>query len=524
MGAFSGKLSVFILGALSLAGAVMPAHAQSLSFQSAVNYPTGLRPTAVVTGDLNNDTYPDIVTANANSNDVSVFLNQGDGTFAAAVSYSVGNSPRSLVLADFNADGHLDVAVANFATGRVAVRLGSATGVLGANAQYDVGLQPTGIAAGDMNGDGKPDIVTVGGAGTTTVLLNDGSGTVWTRNDIAGGDAATSVSVADVDENGSMDIISTSNTAHRMTIRFGSSTGAFAAPVYVELPTGGALSLRVADLDNDLHLDLLTANTGNGSVGSSSLREGDGTGTFTNGGDPTLGIIPVAVELGDLNADLIPEVLFANRAQGSVCIGVGIGDGTFGELQHFTTDTQTNSVAVADFNKDGKPDVVTANAAVAPTISVLINTTPIVTRTISGNIELQETLSSAVPMTFEFTPTDGTLAFLRSVTPDIAGNYTVSGIPVKTYSLRINAPKWLQAVVSVSTIPGDVTELNIIMRGGDANLDNMVDIDDLLDLIAHYNAVFGTPAYLDAADFNNDGLNDISDLLIVISNYNRVGD
>ena len=64
--------------------------------------------------DLNGDGRPDIVTANSESNTVSVLLGNGDGTFSALQSFAVGDSPRAVAVADLTGDGILDLIVANY--------------------------------------------------------------------------------------------------------------------------------------------------------------------------------------------------------------------------------------------------------------------------------------------------------------------------------------------------------------------------------------------------------------------------
>mgnify|MGYP000010220618 FL=1 len=63
-----------------------------------------------------------------------------------------------------------------------------------------------------------------------------------------------------------------------------------------------------------------------------------------------------------------------------------------------------------------------------------------------------------------------------------------------------------------------------LLRAGDANNDNVVDIIDLLVLVAAYNRTSPAAGYNFAADFNLDGANDIVDLLLLIGNYNQMGD
>ena len=52
-------------------------------FELPVSYPVGKGPVAIESGDFNNDGKPDLVVLNSISNDASVLLGNGDGTFGA---------------------------------------------------------------------------------------------------------------------------------------------------------------------------------------------------------------------------------------------------------------------------------------------------------------------------------------------------------------------------------------------------------------------------------------------------------
>ena len=51
------------------------------TFQTAMNYTTGLSPSFVAVADVNGDGKPDLVVANENGASVSVLLGNGNGTF-----------------------------------------------------------------------------------------------------------------------------------------------------------------------------------------------------------------------------------------------------------------------------------------------------------------------------------------------------------------------------------------------------------------------------------------------------------
>jgi hypothetical protein len=124
------------------------------------------------------------VSANFNSNSVSVFLNTtAPGatvpTFAARLDFATGTAPHSVAFGDLNGDGRPDLAVANsgFTSGTTVSVLLNATGpgdgVPGFSARQDftVGTEPLAIAVGDVNGDGKPDLVAANYLSNTVSLL-----------------------------------------------------------------------------------------------------------------------------------------------------------------------------------------------------------------------------------------------------------------------------------------------------------------------------------------------------------------
>ena len=99
-------------------------------------------PTAIVAGDFNGDGRTDLAVANYGSNDVSVLLGNGDGTFQPQVTYAVGSGPVALVAGDFTGDGRTDLAVANSGDNDVSVLLGNGDGTFQPQVTYAVGYRP----------------------------------------------------------------------------------------------------------------------------------------------------------------------------------------------------------------------------------------------------------------------------------------------------------------------------------------------------------------------------------------------
>jgi hypothetical protein len=95
-------LPVLAMAGLSTLAAAPPT---DVSYMAGRSYAVGSGPHAVVVADFNGDGKADIATANQLSNDVSVLLNHGDGTFGPAVEYAVGTHPLAIAVGDFNGDG-----------------------------------------------------------------------------------------------------------------------------------------------------------------------------------------------------------------------------------------------------------------------------------------------------------------------------------------------------------------------------------------------------------------------------------
>jgi hypothetical protein len=65
----------------------------------------------------------DIVVANKDSNDISVFLGYGNGSFTYQTTFSAGGRPRGVTFGDFNNDGRQDLAIANYGNASVSILL-----------------------------------------------------------------------------------------------------------------------------------------------------------------------------------------------------------------------------------------------------------------------------------------------------------------------------------------------------------------------------------------------------------------
>lgn len=118
---------------------------------------TAAFPRGLAAGDFNGDGRLDFATANANGNNLSVFLNNGAG-FGAATNFAAGTRPNKVAAVDLNLDGRIDLIATNSASGNASILLGNGDGTFGAATSVaTTSAQPTGLDVADYNKDTVPD-------------------------------------------------------------------------------------------------------------------------------------------------------------------------------------------------------------------------------------------------------------------------------------------------------------------------------------------------------------------------------
>jgi hypothetical protein len=137
-----------------------------------VNYSAGTSPNGIAVGDFNADGKLDLAVANYISNDVSILLGKGDGTFQAAVNYTSGAGPNWVEVGDFNEDSKLDLVIADAASNEASLFLGNGDGTFQPAVPYAAGSQANTAVPGDFNGDGRLDLAIADhNSGAVDILL-----------------------------------------------------------------------------------------------------------------------------------------------------------------------------------------------------------------------------------------------------------------------------------------------------------------------------------------------------------------
>jgi len=369
-----------------------PRAAATVSFSAPVNYPVGTAPVAVVVGDFNGDGKLDLAVANSSSNDVSILLGNGDGTFQAAVNYSVGQAPTFLTAGDFNGDHRLDLAVAIGSQNSVRILLGNGDGTLQPEGQYNAGTAVEYIASADFNDDNKPDLLASNRQGVISILLGNGDGTFQSAT-ITSTDGNTAfVAVGDFDRDGAMDVatgnggVGLSEKAFgKLIVLLGNGDGTFQAAATEDLGFWPRGVLTQADLNGDGKIDLVAAVEEGIFVVDIRVLLGHGDGTFSVG-QPVKGMFSDFVTVADANNDHNPDLIALEHfAPQTFPIGIqimpGNGDGSFQDVVAnpcaqsggcVQLSTQPSWLAVGDFDGSKRMSFAVTNL-VENTVSVLLN-------------------------------------------------------------------------------------------------------------------------------------------------------
>jgi len=117
-------------------------------------------PFAVALADLGNDTFPELLVVDENSNLLFVLPNDGTGDFGAPDTYPVDARPRHVATVDFNQDGRLDVVVTNRDANTVIVFFNDWNGGLYRAGEFALGKSPGGAGIADFDRDGQLDLAT----------------------------------------------------------------------------------------------------------------------------------------------------------------------------------------------------------------------------------------------------------------------------------------------------------------------------------------------------------------------------
>jgi len=207
---------------------------------------------SVATGDINGDTFIDLVFFNMGAN-CTVHLNDGNGGFGSPAQSLAMNRSFDGKLADLNGDGHLDLAITDIFNPdqKIYINDGSGTFTLHSSVTVSAGLFS--IAAADVDGDSLPDLI-CGVNGANQIFINDGSANFTDSGQLFGTAGTSDIVAGDIDGDCDVDLVATDVDGFFRVYR--NDGGNF---IEIAVNDDNGVALQLADVNHDDTLDLIVA-------------------------------------------------------------------------------------------------------------------------------------------------------------------------------------------------------------------------------------------------------------------------
>jgi len=480
-----------------------------------VDFITGSIPNNIAIGDIDGDGKPDLAVSNSGSNSVSIFRNTStpgsltSGSFDSRIDFTSGVGPEGIVIGDIDGDGKPDLAVAIFHSTSLAVfRNTSIMGSITVNSFATpvtfftgMGTNPYNVAIGDIDGDGKPDLAVTNGSGNyVSVFRNTSSpgsistGSFDTQIDYITGNSPHGVAFADLDGDSKLDLAIANSNSNTISVLRNTSipgsftTGSFAAKVDFT-NNESPMSTAIGDLDGDGKPDLVVSTAGFKvlvfrNTSTSGIID---AGSFTANADFASGMSPFGLGIGDIDGDGKPDLIAANYGSNTVSVlrntisenvtmppTIGSFTPTSGPVgttvtingSYFSTNGGDNIVRFGDMQADlsGATStqliVTVPNGATSNTISVTVNG-------LAAYSGMTFIVTTAVPPVINsFSPTSGPVG----TTVTINGN---------NFSTTVSDNSVYLGDLQVTVTSATTTQLTVTIPVGATNNPFMITINGL---------------------------------------------
>ena len=220
--------------------------------------------------DFNNDLYPDIIGSSYTSEKFVLFINDQNGGFAQTI--TINNTDISQVastsVGDIDKDGDMDiVAVSQDSMVIVFMNTGTIDSPVfdGGTVISTTPGVTTHVNLAHLNSDEYLDMIVAGISGGFYVFMNDGSGgfELGTMINTPGFSDALNTTVLDIDEDGDQDILGSTKSGDFILITNNGTANVFNFNTVEQYGQGsGAATTTVADIDGDGSLEILASSRG----------------------------------------------------------------------------------------------------------------------------------------------------------------------------------------------------------------------------------------------------------------------
>ncbi|HUQ53696.1 MAG TPA: FG-GAP-like repeat-containing protein, partial [Gammaproteobacteria bacterium] len=348
--------NVTTTASLSLAQRVSRAPEQSIA---------GLAAVAVAAADFNGDGFDDLAVATASPLGVVLLANVVDPANAAR--RIIATTPQSLggealgtdlAVADLDRDGDLDLVLAA-AAGAPDRAFLAANGSFTSTGLGDPAVDSRAVAAADVNGDAFVDLV-FASPGGSRLLINSGSGGVFTSGPRIGAGDARDVLLVDLSGDGLPELV-VANADGDAAI-YGNTAGAFT--LARTLPTGPTTAVAAGDFNGDDRSDLVfTRATAEPPKVPSALVWLNGPELFLS--DELGAAAASGLVVRDFNLDGTDDVLASSSTGQRLFTNAGAANGTFVLHPQQLATPGARGVAAGRFSNDERVDLAVAGDGIA---------------------------------------------------------------------------------------------------------------------------------------------------------------
>jgi hypothetical protein len=329
---------------------------------------------SVFAADVDNDGDMDVLSASILDDKIAWYENGlsafGDPAFGSATITTSADGPNTVYAADIDSDGDLDVLSSSGSDDKIAWYESDGASdpsftarTISTSADY-----PTYVYAADIDNDGDMDVLSSSYLDDKIAWYeNDGAAdpSFTARTIATDADAAYSVFAADIDNDGDMDVLSAAFLGRKIAWyeNDGAADPSFTAnTIATSSFIGSTPSVYAADIDNDGDMDVLSASTSDDKI---AWYENDGAAdpSFTANTITTSADYAQKVYAADIDNDGDIDVLSASINDDKIAWyeNDGAADPSFTARTISTSADGARSVYAADVDNDGDMDVFSAS-------------------------------------------------------------------------------------------------------------------------------------------------------------------
>ncbi len=306
-------------------------------------------------------------------------------TFDPATNFNPGETVSVTVPATVQGVGGAAVAphVHQFTAGVVG---GTGVFVAPVVGEINTGGSSKEAVVGDVDGDGDLDLIT--SSNPISVTLNDGrgnfSGTTYISSSSSSGTLidAGYLMLGDLDNDGDLDLVSVHRTSFgfqtaRVNVYMNNGTGVFSGTGNMFTTEDCGFGAAIGDLDGDGDLDLLTPNFYSLPT-TTSVRLNNGSGAFNITQNVNVGNYVVNVATGDVDGDGDLDFATTNVTDSTVSVRLNDGNANFSGTQDVSVGASPSDIEMVDVDGDSDLDLLVSNynryyPSLSKTVSVRFN-------------------------------------------------------------------------------------------------------------------------------------------------------